>query len=470
MEFLTTLFNYLNDLTWGWALVPLLVIIGIYFTLMTRFVQFRYFGRMFKLANPKHDGVSAGQVSGWDALMLSVGGRVGGGNVAGVAVALVLGGPGAVFWMWAIALVGMCTSLIECTLAQVFKRRMEDGTFRGGPAAYIRHGLGANYQWLVWVYSFCLVASFGFGFNAFQGNTISTAVNDSLGLDHWVTAVVLGPLAGLIVFGGLRRIVKAADAIVPIMCLLYVFMALVIIVMNLDQMSAVLSTIVANAFGLEQAVSGGMGAALAAGLKRGLFSNEAGLGSAPNVAATADVKHPVSQGIIQSLSVFIDTLVICSCTAFVVLLSPVYQAGGDLTGAPLVQHALSMHFGVWAEYLLTFLLFLFGLSSIIYNYYLGETAVYEFSQSNTARQILRVLVVACVMLGAAAPQATSVFFFSDPLMGLLAVVNLMVIVSLVPIVLRLLKDYREQLASGNDTPVFRPDQFAELDVDRQAWK
>lgn len=470
MELLTTLFDYLNDLTWGWALVPLLVIIGIYFTLMTRFVQFRYFGRMFKLANPKHEAVAAGQVSGWDALMLSVGGRVGGGNVAGVAVALALGGPGAVFWMWAIALVGMCTSLIECTLAQTFKRRMDDGTFRGGPAAYIRHGLGSSYKWLIWLYSFCLLASFGFGFNAFQGNTISTAANDSLGLAHWVTALIIGPLAGLIVFGGLRRIVKAADAIVPIMCLLYVFMALVVIVMNLDQMPAVITTIVANAFGLEEAVAGGMGAALAAGLKRGLFSNEAGLGSAPNVAATADVKHPVSQGIIQSLSVFIDTLVICSCTAFVILLSPVYQPGGDLTGAPLVQHALSSHFGHWAEYLLTFLLFLFGLSSIIYNYYLGETAVYEFSKSDSARMILRVLVVACVMLGAAAPQATSVFFFSDPLMGLLAVVNLMVIVSLVPIVLRLLKDYRQQLQDGNESPVFSPDQFPELDVDRKAWK
>lgn len=470
MDMLQTIFGYLSDLTWGWALVPLLVVIGLYFTLITRFVQVRYFGRMFRLARPGADGAAAGQVSGWDALMVSVGGRVGGGNVAGVAVAVTLGGPGAVFWMWAIALVGMCTSLIECTLAQVFKRRSEDGTFRGGPAAYIRHGLGPNYRWLVLVYSFCLLASFGFGFNAFQGNTISTAVQDSLGIPTFATALFIGPLAGLIVFGGLKRIVKASDAIVPVMCLIYILMALAVIVMNIGELPRVLGMIIANAFGWEEAVSGGMGAALAAGLKRGLFSNEAGLGSAPNVAATADVKHPVSQGILQSLSVFIDTIVICSCTAFIVLLSPVYQPGGELTGAPLVQQSLAAQFGHWAQYLLTFLLFLFSLSSIIYNYYLGETAMREFSSTKTAIFVLRILVVACVMLGAAAPAATSVFFFSDPLMGVLAIVNLMVIVTLLPVVLRLLEDYRKQLAAGRDEPVFNPREFGDLDVDRGAWR
>ena len=470
MQIVMELFGYLNDITWGWALVPLLVVIGIYFTLLTRFVQFRYFRRMWSLADPRTDETTAGQISGWDALMISVGGRVGGGNLVGVAVALTLGGPGAVFWMWAIALVGMATSLIECTLAQTFKRRDTDGTFRGGPAAYIRHGLGPNYRWLVLVYSVCLLASFGFGFNAFQGNTISTAMHDSLGVSPVTTALILGPIAALIVFGGLRRIAKASDAIVPVMCLLYIFMAIVVIVMNVDQLPRVFESIIANAFGWEEAVSGGVGAAISAGLKRGLFSNEAGLGSAPNVAATADVKHPVSQGIIQSLSVFIDTLVICSCTAFLILLSPVYQPGGDLTGAALVQEAMAGHFGHWARYILTFLLFLFALSSIIYNYYLGETAVSEISQSRSAIVILRVLVVGCVMLGAAAPEATAVFFFSDPMMGLLALVNLMVIVTLLPIVLRLLDDYRHQLSTGVKHPEFDPDKFPELDVDREAWR
>jgi len=469
MAGLSQFFGYLNAVTWGWALVPLLVVIGIYFTLITRFVQFHYFGRMWVLAIPRQGQTTAGKISGWDALMISVGGRVGGGNLAGVAVAITLGGPGAVFWMWVIALVGMATSLVECTLAQTFKRLTPEGTFRGGPAAYIRHGLGSHYRWLIWLYSFCLLASFGFGFNAFQGNTIATAVNDSLGISPIITALVIGPIAAFIVFGGLRRIARASDAIVPLMCLLYLSMALIVILMNIEQLPRVFGMIVANAFGWEESVSGGVGAAIAAGFKRGLFSNEAGLGSTPNIAATTDVKHPVSQGIIQSLSVFIDTLVICSCTAFIILLSPTYQPSVELTGAALVQQSLATHFGEWAQYLLTFLILLFSLSSIIYNYYLGETAMSEFSQTKTATTVLRVLVVACVMLGAAAPEATTVFFFSDPLMGLLALVNLMVIMSLLPVVLRLLSDYRAQIAAGVVEPRFNADQFPDLDVDRQAW-
>jgi len=470
METVNQIFEYLNAATWGWALVPLLVVIGLYFTLITRFVQLRYFGRMWSLARPKKGQVAAGQVSAWDALVMSVGGRVGGGNLVGVAVAITLGGPGSIFWMWAIALVGMATSLIECTLAQTFKRRGVDGLFRGGPAAYIRHGLGANYRWLVWFYAFCLLTAFGFGFNAFQGNTISTAVQHSLGIPPWTTAMVLGPLAALIVAGGLRRIVKVSAAIVPLMCLLYLLMGLAVVLMNLEQVPHVFGSIFANALGFEEAVSGGMGAAVAVGFKRGLFSNEAGLGSVPNVAATADVRHPVSQGIVQALSVFIDTWVICSCTAFIILLSPVYQLGGDITGAALVQASLAAHFGAWVQYLLTLLLFLLSLSTIIYNYYLGETALAEFSQSRNAKLILRVLVVVCIMLGAGAPEATVVFLFSDPLMGLLAVVNLMVIVTLLPVVLRLLDDYRSQLKRGEKVPRFDPDQFLDLDLDRDAWK
>lgn len=470
METVNQLFGYLDAATWGWALVPLLVVIGLYFTIITRFVQFRYFGRMWSLAIPKKGEVASGQISAWDALMMSVGGRVGGGNLAGVAVAITLGGPGAVFWMWSIALVGMATSLIECTLAQTYKRRGSDGLFRGGPASYIRHGLGANYRWLVLFYSFGLLVTFAFGFNAFQGNTISTAVHHSLGISPVITAFVLGPLAAIIVTGGLRRVAKVSDVIVPVMCLLYLLMALAVMVMNIEQLPNVMHMIVANAFGWEEAVSGGMGAAVAAGFKRGLFSNEAGLGSVPNVAATADVKHPVSQGIVQSLSVFIDTWAICSCTAFIILLSPVYQPGGELTSSALVQESLAVHFGAWAQYLLTFLLFLLSLSTIIYNYYLGETALTEFTKSKRAFWVLKVLVVVCVMLGAAAPGATAVFFFSDPLMGILAVVNLMVIMTLLPVVLRLLDDYRTQLARGEKTPRFEPDKFPDLDVDRDAWR
>ncbi len=470
METLSSIFGTLDAITWGWALIPILVVVGLYFTLLTGFVQLRYFGRMFRQASPGHNEARSGGISGWQALMVSVGGRVGGGNLAGVAAAMVLGGPGAVFWMWAIAIVGMATSLVECTLAQTFKRSTPDGLFRGGPAHYIRHGLGHHYRWLVIVYAVCLFASFGLGFNAFQGNTVSAAIHDSFGVPHLATGLVLGAITAWIVFGGMRRIAKVSDLIVPVMCVAYLGCALVVIGMNLDRVPEAMATIVSNAFGWQEAVSGGMGAAITAGLKRGLFSNEAGLGSAPNVAATADVKHPVSQGITQAFSVFIDTILICSCTAFIIILGDVYKPAGDVTGIALLQQSLAGHLGGWAQYFLTFIVFLFAFSSIIYNYYLGETAVTELSDSPMAIAVARVLIIVCVVLGASAPQVTSVFFFSDPLMGVLAIVNLMVIVSLLPVVLRLLRDYREQLKSGKTQPEFDAARFPDLDVDRSIWK
>ncbi|GLS14537.1 alanine/glycine:cation symporter family protein [Hydrogenophaga electricum] len=470
MEVVTKLFTLLEDLTWGWSLIPILVIFGVFMTLMSGFVQFRFFDRMFRVLWPRNETADPNQISARQALMISVGGRVGGGNIAGVAVAITLGGPGAVFWMWAIALVGMATSLIECTLAQIYKRRTPDGAFRGGPATYIRHGLGESYRWLAVVYVICLIGSFAFGFNAFQGNTIAGAVNDSLGIDRLVTGCVLAIITGFIIYGGIHRIAKAADVIVPVMALSYIGVALLIIAMNLGELPRVLGSIFANAFGFEEAVSGGVGAAVAQGLRRGLFSNEAGLGSAPNVAATADVYHPISQGITQSLSVFIDTLLVCSATAFVILLGDVYVPGAEgVSGVVLTQQSLVHHLGSWAQYYLTFAVFLFAFSSIMYNYYLGETALVEFVNRPAAIHVLRVLVIGVVLLGASAPGATSVFFFSDPLMGLLALVNLVVILMLFPVAIRVLNDYRAQLKAGNERPVFDAARFPELDLDKTAW-
>jgi AGCS family alanine or glycine:cation symporter len=471
MELITRAFTVLENLTWGWSLIPILVIFGVFMTVVTGFVQIRYFGRMFRVLVGREPTPDPKQLSPREALLVSVGGRVGGGNIAGVAVAITLGGPGAVFWMWAIALVGMCTSLVECTLAQVYKTTAPDGTFRGGPAAYIRRGLGAQYGWLAVLYAICLICSFAFGFNAFQGNTIAGAVKDSLGIERLWTGVFLAVITGFIIYGGIRRIAKAMDVIVPVMALSYIAIALVIIMMNFGELPRVLGTIFANAFGLEEAVSGGMGAAIAQGLRRGLFSNEAGLGSAPNVAATASVYHPMSQGITQSLSVFIDTILICSATAFVILLGNVYVPGAQgVDGIVLTQQSLVSHLGAWSQYFLTFSVFLFAFSSIIYNYFLGETALGELTKSPMSVHGLRVAVVAIVLLGASAPGATSVFFFSDPLMGLLALVNLMAVLMLFPVAMRVLKDYREQLAAGVEVPVFDVAQFPDLDIDREAWK
>ncbi|MEP1574923.1 MULTISPECIES: alanine/glycine:cation symporter family protein [Stappiaceae] len=470
MEFIQSFFGLIEDLTWGWALIPFLVIIGVFFTVVTGFVQFRFFTRMFRVLSSKNQTGDPNAISAREALLLSVGGRVGGGNIAGVAVAITLGGPGAVFWMWAVALVGMCTSLIECSLAQLYKRSEGDGTYRGGPARSIIHGLGKDYRWLAVLYAVCLIASFAFGFNAFQGNTVAGAAEESLGIGRLWTGIGLTAVTGLIVFGGIHRIAKVADVIVPIMAVGYIAMALLVILLNITEVPGAIYTIVANAFGLEEAVGGGMGAALAQGLRRGLFSNEAGLGSAPNVAATADVRHPISQGITQSFSVFIDTIIICTCTALIILLGDVYTPGDEgVDGIVLTQQSLVSHLGGWTSYFLTLAILLFAFSSIIYNYYLGENALTSMTGNTAAIQVLRVLVMGVVFLGATAPGATAVFFFSDPLMGILAVVNLLALMMLFPTAKRILDDFKEQVGAGVARPILDPDKFADLDIDRTAW-
>ena len=312
--------------------------------------------------------------------------------------------------------------------------------------------------------------SFSLGFNAFQGNTVAGAMQDSMGVDRLYTGAGLAVISAVIVFGGIHRIAQVADVVVPVMAVLYFAMALIIIVLNLFSVPGVLYTIVANAFGWQEAVGGGMGAAIAQGLRRGLFSNEAGLGSAPNVAATADVRHPVSQGITQSLSVFIDTIFICTCTAFVILLGDVYQPGAEgVDGIVLTQQSLVSHLGGWTQYFLSVMILLFAFSSIIYNYYLGENAMTVITDNPMGVLGLRLVVIGIVFLGATAPGATAVFFFSDPLMGILAVVNLVAIMMLLPIALRMLKDFRQQLEAGVKRPVLNPDDYADLDIDRTAW-
>ncbi|QIE42696.1 alanine:cation symporter family protein [Rhodobacteraceae bacterium SC52] len=470
MGFIENIFNAIGDFTWGWSLIPFLVVLGLTFTFVSGLVQFQFFGRMFQVLYGKQDPRTAGHVSSREALLVSVGGRVGGGNIAGVAVAITLGGPGAVFWMWAIALVGMATSLFECSLAQLYKRAEPDGTYRGGPARYIIFGLGEQFRWLAVLYAVCLIAAFALGFNAFQGNTVAGAAEDSLGINRIWTGIFLAIITGFVVYGGIKRIAKVADVIIPIMAISYIAMALIIILLNITSLPGVIWDIVSNAFGLQEAVGGGMGAAIAQGLRRGLFSNEAGLGSAPNVAAVAYVRHPINQGIVQSLSVFIDTIVICSCTAFVILLGDVYVPGAEgINGVALTQQSLVSHVGSWAQYFLTFAILLFAFSSIIYNYYLGENALSVLSTNPKAVHILRGAIVALVFIGATAPAATSVFFFSDPMMGILALVNLVALTMLFPIGLRLLNDFRGQLAAGVEHPVLDVEKFSDLNIDKAAW-
>lgn len=458
--------DLLNDLIWSKLLIVMLIGLGLYFTVASRFVQFRYFSSMFRIFGEAFKR-QPGQLSSFQALMLSVAGRVGAGNIAGVSVAIMLGGPGAIFWMWVVALVGMATSYFECSLAQLYKRREPDGTYRGGPAFYIQHGLGQ--RWLGVVVSILLLVTFGFGFNAVQSFTVASSLHDTFGLPTIVSGLILTGVIGLIIFGGIKRIASMADVLVPMMAFSYIGMALVVIGMNFGEVPATFAMIFKAAFGLEPAFAGGIGAAIMMGVKRGLFSNEAGLGSAPNVAAVAEVKHPAAQGIVQSLSVFIDTLLVCTSTALIILLSGVYQPGSEMAGVVLTQTALAAEVGEWGRVFVSIALLLFVFTTLIYNYYLGENALGFFSQKRGPVMIYRVLVVGLVLWGSVQDLGT-VFAFADVTMGLLAICNLIALALLFKVGLRLMRDYDAQIKAGVESPVFDPQKFADLDLDPKVWQ
>jgi AGCS family alanine or glycine:cation symporter len=458
--------TFLNDLLWGKILIVVLLVIGVLLSVRSKFVQFRYFGRMFTILNQSFDS-EEGQVNSFQALALSVAGRVGAGNIAGVAVAISLGGPGAVFWMWMTALVGMATSFFECTIAQVFKHVQPDGSYRGGPAYYMERGLGQKA--MGYVFSVFLLVTFGFSFNAVQSYTVATSLNDTFNIPTNITGFILAVILGLVIFGGVKRIAQVAEFVVPVMAGGYFLMALFVLFTNFSEIPTVISLIFRSAFGLEQVIGGGIGTALSFGIKRGLFSNEAGLGSAPNVAAVAYVKHPVNQGIIQSFSVFIDTIVLCTCTASVILLASVYQPGEDAGGILLTQSAMAEHIGGWGQAFISIALTLFAFTSVIYNYYLGENSLNFFSEGNKLLfNGFRILTLALIIWGAVQDLST-VFGFADVTMGLLALVNLVALFGLMNLGLRVLQDYENQLKQGIKEPVFDPNEFTDVKIDPKAW-
>lgn len=461
----------LNALLWGKVLIFVLIPVGLWFTFRSRFVQFRHFGSMFAIFgealkhNPDHP-------SSFQALALSVAGRVGAGNIAGVAVAITLGGPGAIFWMWLVGLVGMATSFFECSLAQLFKRREPSGDFRGGPAFYIQHGLrkrlGPAAPILAGVYSILLLVAFGFAFNVLQSYAVSTSMSGAFGFDPRMIGVALAVLVGLVIFGGVRRITRVVEIIVPVMALSYIGLVLFILATRIADVPGALGLIVESAFGFNEAVAGGIGAAMAQGIRRGLFSNEAGLGSAPNVAAVAYVAHPGQQGIVQAFSVFIDTLIICTCTASIILLSGVDITDPNIDGVILTQTALAAHVGGWADEFVATALFLFVFSSIMYNYFLGENALDFFTrESKVAFTIFRIATLGFVLVGSNL-DLSAAFGFADAAMGLLALVNLFALALLFPIGLRVMRDFDAQRKQGVK-PVFDPADYADLDIDESAW-
>ena len=456
----------LNDFLSGKLLIVLIVGLGGYFTLRSRFVQFRHFGHMFSVFKESIRG-QAGQLSSFQALMLSLAGRVGAGNIAGVGIAVTLGGPGAVFWMWVTALVGMSSSFFECTLAQVYKRADGDGLYRGGPSYYIEHGL--KLRWMAVTFAVLLLVTYGFAFNGLQSFTVTHSLENAFGLPVQYTGIGLAVLLGLVFIGGIKRIAAVSDLLVPVKTLAYIGVTLYVIATQIELVPGMLVTIVKSAFGLEPAFAGLLGSAIVMGVKRGVFANEAGLGSAPNVAAVAAVKHPAAQGVVQAFSVFLDTFVICTCTALLILLSGFYTPGFEGDGIVLTQNSLAAVVGDWGRIFVSVALSLFVFTCILYNYYLGENALqFLAGRSRVALLTYRGLVLALICWGSMQNLGT-VFAFSDITMTCLAFVNLLALALLIKVGLRVMRDYDEQRKAGIDQPVFDASKFTDLDLDRAAW-
>lgn len=455
-----------NDFLYTYILIVLLVLLGIFFTYKTKFVQFRYIKEMFRLLG---DGDSSdkkdGTVSSFQAFCISTSSRVGTGNLAGIAIALSVGGPGAIFWMWIMALLGAASSFVESTLAQIYKEKDESGAYRGGPAYYIEKGL--KKKWLGVLFSILITLSFGLIFNSVQSNTIAAAVNEAFGFNKTVVGIILMILTLIIIIGGVQRIAKFSGVIVPIMAGLYILVALFIVVKNITLIPSIIVLIVKSAFGLNEFIGGTLGGIMLIGIKRGLFSNEAGMGSAPNAAATATVSHPVKQGLIQTLSVFNDTIIICTCTAFIILVSGI-DLSGDLTGIQLTQKALTSEIGSFGSIFIAICIFLFAFSSIIGNYYYGETNIEFLTKKKIYLTAYRIAVGLMVFFGSVASLGL-VWTLADISMAFMAIVNLIAITLLGKYAFKALDDYRAQKKAGIKDPVFKASNIPGLE-DVTEWK
>lgn len=459
MDKLTELISTTNNWITTHILIVMLIGAGIYFTIRTGFVQIRLFGQMVKQVFDSRD-VDGDGISSFQAFAIGIASRVGTGNIAGVAIAVTLGGPGAVFWMWLVAFLGMATAFIEATLAQLFKIRWHDGTFRGGPAFYIQRGLGSR-TWGV-VFALFLICSFGISFEMVQANTIAATLETQFKVSPWATAAILLVLCGPIVYGGLKAVAKASEIVAPLMAIVYIGLAVAVVLMNLDKVGPTFSLIVENAFGLRETLgglAGSMSAAMMNGVRRGLFSNEAGEGSAPNAASTAHVTHPAKQGLIQSAGVFVDTILVCSATAFILFnadpeaLKP-YWASSDPAGADMTITALESTLGSWAGPVMVVLICVFAGSSVIGNFAYAEVNM-DFLTKGKAwgDKLLKAIVIVSIVLGSVA-ELKLVWNFADLTMTGMALINIVSIVMLGKWAFGALQDYlrnreRPFVATGN---------------------
>lgn len=463
-----------NDVIWSYVLIVALVGCGLWFTWRTKFVQFRMVGEMLRLltesavdsVGDQVKGKEKRHISSFQAFAVSVATRVGTGNLAGVATAIVIGGPGAVFWMWLIALIGSATAFVESTLAQLYKQKHKD-SFIGGPAYYIQKGLKC--RWMAILFAILITLQFGLSNNSIQANTICGAMQEAFGWSPIWVGVALATMALFIVFGGIQRIAKVSSVIVPVMAVGYIILAVVIIIMNIHLIPHVFKVIILDAFGFSQIAGGSIGAAMMNGIKRGLFSNEAGEGSAPNAAATASTTHPVKQGLIQALGVFTDTLMVCSCTAFIILISGLYQVP-ELNGIALTQSALQSEIGSIGPMFIAVAIFLFAFSSIIGNYYYGEANIRFITQNNKVMTAYRIASAGLMVMFGALASFELVWNIVDLFMAFLTACNLIAIVLLGRYAFRLLDDYRQQKRQGIKEPVFHRSKLPEIEDELECWE
>lgn len=461
----------INDFMYTYVLIIMLVGVGIYFTIRTKGVQFRLLKDGIKSMLEKSDDgeKSDGEkkVSSFQALMISTASRVGTGNIAGIATAIAAGGPGAVFWMWLMALIGGASAFIESTLAQVYKVK-SGSQYRGGPSYYMEKALGK--RWLGILFSILLIICFAYGFNGLQAYNISSALEYYIedytnSIYPMILGVVLAILAGIVIWGGAQRIGFISSVIVPVMAIVYILMGLFTMVINIEKLPHMFAIIFESAFDIKSMMGGIAGSAIVIGVKRGLFSNEAGMGSAPNASASANVNHPVKQGLVQIISVFIDTILICSSTAMMLLLSGIEGKSGILDGIPYVQAAISSNVGKWGIHFISFSIFAFAFSSVIGNYFYAESNIIFIKDSKILLNIFRVTCVVAVFLGAQA-DFSLVWNIADITMGLMAIVNIVSIFLLGKIAFKTLDNYEKQKKEGKN-PVFYED---DIGITGTVWK
>ena len=465
----------ISSLIWGWPFIGLCMATGVYFSIRMRFFQVRQLKRMARLLFKGKASKSG--ISSFQAFMLALSGRVGTGNIAGVATAIALGGPGAVFWMWVIAFFGAGTAYIESTLGQIYKEKI-DGVFRGGPAFYILKGLGV--KWYAVAFAIVTVFSLGLLMPGVQANAISESFQTSFALDKRITAGIVICLLALIIFGGIRRIARVAEIVTPFMAIGYMAIALFILSINFREIPAMFRLIAESAFGFHQLLSGVVGSAIAMGVKRGIFSNEAGQGSAPHAAAAADVPHPANQGLVQAFSVYVDTLLVCSATAFMILITGMYKVYDSAAATTVVmdgmglaasmneygpvytQMAVDKHIPGFGSAFVALALFFFAFTTILSYYFQAETNVYFlFRKKKTsfyAINLLRVSMLAATYF-TAINKMTLAWDMADIGVGLMAWLNLIAILLLQAVAIKTFNDYEEQLKSGTNQPVFKPDKL-----------